>query len=118
MSKNWSGFDGRVFLTDAEFETYKRRPPVRYSYKGHPRTVDNLCEVCGLPPLVGNVLQSSHKIPFIKGVQIFGLTPEWLDLPQNLVWAHRVTCNKSVEIPQSEVIAYLASEYGIKHPNL
>lgn len=40
-----SGFNGRVFLTKSECETYKKRKPVRYIKKKK----QNLCEVCRKP---------------------------------------------------------------------
>ena len=47
-----TGFDGRTFLTEGEWNTYCRRKPVRYILK--PKESD--CEVCGQPPFGDNGL--------------------------------------------------------------
>ena len=96
MSGSWRGFDQRVFLTEAEWSTYNRRPPVRYAAKVL-ATRERVCEVCGRGD-DPKKLQASHKVPFLKGVRQFGLTPEWLDGSENLVWACKVGCNKGAEL--------------------
>lgn len=62
-----------------------------------------VCEVCGDPPTNDNPLQSAHKVPYMRGVIFWKLTPEWLDNPSNLVWAHRRLCNQHVELSDDEV---------------
>jgi hypothetical protein len=99
------GFDGRIFLHDYEHETYLRRMPVRYIRHKLP----DCCAVCGKPSEIGNPLQASHLIPFIKGVRQFKLTPEFLDRKENIVSAHRLACNKSAELSDAQIVAYLAS---------
>lgn len=99
----WGGFDGRVFLTEAEHEAYLRRPPVRFARRG--KSGDgSICEVCGLPPTEDNPMQVSHLIPFMSGVQVYGLTPDFLDGDVNLKWAHRKVCNKQVELNVDEIV--------------
>lgn len=83
------GFDGRMFLDEAEWLTYCRRKPVRYIRR--PRAA---CQVCGRPGSLRNPLQSAHIIGFDVGVIDLGLTPEFLDSEKNIVTAHRRACNK------------------------
>lgn len=98
-------FDGRVFLTTAEWETYLRRMPVRYIKRQHSTT----CHLCGLPPEEGNPLQHSHLIPFNLGVKKYRLTPDFLDSEHNIVSAHRSVCNKGVELAPEAVEALLSA---------
>ncbi|WP_231637072.1 hypothetical protein [Microbacterium sp. No. 7] len=60
------GFDGRVFLTDAEHQTYLRRRPVRYVRKVI--AASNSCSVCGEDGSAENPLQVAHIVPFGLGV--------------------------------------------------
>lgn len=89
-----AGFDGRIFLDEAEWQTYCRRKPVRYIR----RAKSDTCEVCPEPPSADNPLQSAHIIGFDIGVIELGLTPEFLDSQANIVTAHRRTCNKRSEL--------------------
>ena len=103
----WYGFDGRMFLTDVEHATYCRRLPVRYAAKGAgPKP--KICDICGRPSELKNSLQAAHRIPFNLGVIRYRLTPEWLDRPENLVWAHRQICNKKAEFSSTQIEAMLA----------
>lgn len=88
------GFEGRVFLTEAEHSTYLRRLPSRVNHKHR----KELCEVCHKPAAPGNPLETSHVIPFAVGVVQFKLTPEFLDGAHNLKTAHKKMCNKAVEV--------------------
>ena len=99
------GFDGRVFLTDAEHETYMRRMPVRYVR--HKKAA--MCCVCGLPGSATNPLENAHKIPFGLGVRKFRLTPDYLDSKENIVTAHKSSCNKSCELPEDLITATIRS---------
>src|SRR5688572_8091024 len=75
------GFNGRMFLEEAEWLTYCRRKPVRYIRR--PRaTTCWLCHSMGSPY---NPLQSAHRIGFDVGVIELGLTPEFLDSEENIV---------------------------------
>jgi len=103
--KNNIGFNGRVFLTDAEWQTYMRRMPVRYIRKPH----GEACTLCGLPASGDNPLEHSHRIPFKLGIVMFHLTPEYLDGEHNIVSAHKRTCNKGVEMSPDEISAYLTA---------
>ena len=98
-------FDGRVFLTTAEWETYLRRMPVRYIKRHHSAT----CHLCGLPSEEGNPLQHSHLIPFNSGVKKYKLTPDFLDSEHNIVSAHRSGCNKGVEMAPDEIEDFVAT---------
>lgn len=95
------GFDGRVFLTEAEHETYLRRMPVRFVK--HKK--DAICCVCGLPGTAKNPLENAHRIPFGVGVRKFKLTPDYLDTKENIVTAHKAVCNRSSELSETEVLA-------------
>ena len=112
--ENWwtSRFENEPFLTEAEWRAFLNRPPVRYTWQKlkKVRKAQN-CEVCGQPPMDKNKLQAAHHIPFLKGVQHLGLTPEFVD--ERLVWAHRVKCNAKAELGFMATLAYLRTQ-GIK----
>lgn len=101
-------FDGRVLLTESEWRTYMRRMPVRFIRKQH----SPVCHHCGQPGTPSNPLQHSHRIGFNVGIKQFGLTPDFLDSSDNIVSAHRTTCNKAVELLPSEVLSLLAG-FGV-----
>lgn len=101
------GFDGRVFLSEAEHQTYLRRRPVRYVRTAIPASQS--CSVCGHAGSVENPLQVAHVVPFGLGVVHFKLTPEWLDSPGNLRWAHRRGCNKAAELTLEQAAAHLVA---------
>jgi len=102
----WEGFDCRVFLTDHEHATYRRRLPVRYAAKNLGKK-PKACEVCGEPATPENPLQAAHRVPFGVGIRQFRLTPDWYDSRQNLIWAHRRVCNKKVELSASQIDALI-----------
>lgn len=99
------GFDGRRFLTEAEWETYLRRKPVRYIRK--PKS--EICELCGNAPTEDNPLQNAHKIGFDLGIVYLALTPEFLDGDMNIVTAHRRKCNNEAEIGLADACRLLAN---------
>ena len=88
------GFDGRTFLTQAEWECYIRRKPVRYIKKRKPDT----CEICGGRATQDNPIQNAHIIGFTMGVTQLGLTPDFLDGDDNIVAGHRSICNAKAEL--------------------
>ena len=83
-----------MFLDEAEWRTYCRRKPVRYIRR--PKATK--CAWCSLPGCPENPLQCAHVIGFDMGVMDLGLTPEFLDSKDNIVTAHRRTCNKQSEL--------------------
>lgn len=90
-----SGFGNRPFLTQEEWETYGRRMAVRYipsKLKGQ------VCTICGRPAEDGNPLQNAHRIGFYVGVLSLGLTPDFLDRPENIVTSHQKYCNRKSEL--------------------
>jgi hypothetical protein len=95
------GFEGRTFLHEAEWLTYRRRKPVRYIRR--PRA--DRCSLCPKPASPNNPLQSAHIISFDMGVIELGLTPDFLDSEKNILTAHRRTCNKGCEL---DLIASMA----------
>ena len=97
------GFDGRTFLTEEEWRTYLRRKPVRYIR----RATREFCEICGGGRDAENPFQHAHRIGFDIGVVRLALTPEFLDGEQNLVTAHRATCNKSAEFDLESSMRFL-----------
>jgi hypothetical protein len=107
-SVEWAGFDGRTFLTEQEWRSYLRRPPVRYPRRSNPIAKDSVCGICGPPegPTFGT-LQLAHRIPFTRGLCKLALTPDFLDHPRNLVVAHRHACNKKVELGLEESLQQL-----------
>jgi hypothetical protein len=68
------------------------------------------------PATLDNPLQAAHLIPFGVGIIRFWLTLDWLDGPHNLIWAHKLTCNKEAEIPTSRIVEYLKQKFGIEIP--
>jgi hypothetical protein len=103
------GFDGRMFLDQAEWETYCRRKPVRYIRR--PKT--STCQVCGISASDDNPLQSAHVIAFDLGTIDLALTPEYLDSDENIVTAHRRSCNRRAELGLHDAIVRLTS-LGVK----
>ncbi len=101
-----NGFDGRVFLTDAEHQTYLRRMPVRYLKQ----PLAKLCSVCGGPATPEQPFERSHKIPFGLGVKVYRLTPDWLDGDHNIVTAHRGACNKAAELQHDKILEMLPTD--------
>ena len=89
-----SGFDNRVFLTEEEYRTYKRRMPVRYIK--HKK--QNLCCVCGEEGTTSKPLENAHILGFRYGILDLRLTPDFLDRPENIKTAHRGRCNAAVEL--------------------
>ncbi len=104
--KRNTGFDRRIFLTAAEWDTFCRRKPVRYIRKSKER----VCQVCGLPATPGNPLQNAHIISFDVGVIDLALTPDYLDSDTNIVSAHRNQCNKAAELDLQRSMIHLGSQ--------
>ena len=100
----WLGFDGRLTLTPEEWESYKRRPPVRYTlqqYGNIPRPSTCDYESCSVPRSTKKRITLAHGIGFQFGIAELGLTPDWLDSNDNLVgWAHEGICNKRLGVPE------------------
>jgi hypothetical protein len=101
-----AGFDGRMFLHDYEYETYKRRMPVRYLKT----KLSKVCFVCGLPETSDNPFQRAHRIPFNAGILKFRLTPEYLDKDSNIVTAHRKLCNAAAELTEEQIVEFLSKQ--------
>lgn len=97
------GFEGRTFLTEEEWWTYRRRRPVRYIRKPYLEK----CEICGLPAAEGNPFQNAHKIGFGVGITRLALTPEFLDSDKNIITTHRSVCNRSAELSIEEAMKLL-----------
>lgn len=97
------GFDGRTFLTEAEWATYCRRMAVRYINL----PLESACKICGLPATPANPLQNAHVIGFTPGVLYLALTPEFLDSTANIVTAHRGVCNRAAELSLLDSMARL-----------
>lgn len=113
-AKFWKeGFDGRIFLTEEEWRTYLRRAPVRYPRRTMPPR--KVCGVCGRRGPKSNPLQVAHRISFIDGVRFLALTPDFLDDPKNLTWAHRKTCNRVLEL---DVLAAMRQLRALGVPDL
>ena len=99
----------QVKLTPTEYEVLKRWPPVRRAGNAAhrrgilpPEPKPAHCRHCGRPATGENPLQICHRIPFLKGIIEGGYTPDYLNRPDNLIWAHRTGCNKAVEVPKSQ----------------
>lgn len=100
-----TGFQGRMFLSRDEWETYCRRKPVRFVHKKK----EAACQVCGEPGSPDRPLQNAHVIGFDIGVIDLALTPDYLDSDTNIVTAHRSHCNKKAELNLHASIARLRS---------
>ena len=100
------GFDGRMFLTEAEHSTYLRRMPVRYVK--HKKSL--LCCVCGKPGTKESPIENAHKIGFRDGIVRYWLTPDYLDREENIASAHRGACNSAVEWTHEQVQEFLGKE--------
>jgi hypothetical protein len=103
------GFNGDIFLTKSEWETYRKRMPVRYIMK---KKIE-LCEICGKHETNDNPFQNSHIIGFKIGIVYLGLTPEYVDGHENIVCAHRKNCNSKAELNLMESCKQLKLK-GIK----
>lgn len=105
------GFGNRVWLTEAEWETYRRRVAVRYPQKLRPQVVardGESCSICGATSEdVGRPIELAHRVPFKLGVVDWGLSPDWLDGVANLCLAHRGACNDSAELTTSQIPGHL-----------
>jgi hypothetical protein len=88
------GLEGRQFLMEVEWMTYRRRKPVRYIRKKK----DLKCGVCGQPETADNPFQNAHIIGFDLGVIDLALCPEFLDSDANIVTAHKKRCNRASEL--------------------
>lgn|GEM_PF-1799108 len=97
------GFGTRVFLTKAEWNTYRRRKPVRYIKRTH----EPQCFVCGGPETASNPFEHAHRIGFEIGVICLGLTPDYLDGPENIVTAHKKGCNRTAELEIEQAMQML-----------
>jgi len=107
------GFNGEVFLTKEQWDTYRKRMPVRYISKKK----KGLCDVCGEQSKENNPIQNAHKIGFGLGILYLGLTPEYVDEDENIMSAHRTKCNKSVELDLEGSCRQLKNAGIIKLPN-
>jgi hypothetical protein len=110
--KFWKvGFDGRTFLSEEEWRTYLCRPPVRRCYIDFQKVQgtgrNNRCTVCNGPDSPENPLQAAHVINALSGVRYFALTPDFLDHPDRLAWAHRQGCNRKVELDFTGTMEHL-----------
>jgi hypothetical protein len=103
------GFDGRIFLTKEEWETYCRRKPVRYIRKQKITT----CEICGKSEEQGNLFQNAHMIGFDFGITYLALTPDFLDLDIHIKTAHKINCNKKCELSLKQILIYLKKNNNI-----
>ncbi len=92
-----------MFLTEAEWQTYCRRKPVRYIRKDK----DATCHICGNAATAENPFQNAHIISFDMGIIELALTPEYLDSDANIVTAHRTGCNKATELDLTAAMAHL-----------
>lgn len=104
------GFEGRAWLTEAEWATYRRKVAVRYNRSKRATVVSrpgDLCFTCGEAAVEGHKMQLAHRIPCRVGVIDWGLTPDWLDHVDNLCLAHSGACNHAAELTTSEIAKFL-----------
>lgn len=100
------GFDDRTWLTVEEWQTYRKRLPVRYLSRIKPLILQRdqgLCSYCQLSESEDRPMQLAHRIGFHVGVLQWGLTPDWLDHPENITLAHRGLCNNSMELNDNQI---------------
>jgi hypothetical protein len=103
------GFEGRVFLTEVEWQTYRRRKPVRYIRRKHKK----VCAICGKKARIPQEFQHAHIIGFDMGIIDLGLTPTFLDAGENIVTAHRGKCNATAELSLDAAMQHLMKFQGI-----
>lgn len=105
------------FLTEDQWRTLSRWHPVRYVSKvlheREPREAAT-CFVCGDPADEARPLHACHRVPF-RSVWEFGLTPDWVNRYENLVWAHAGTCNRAAEFTTAQV-AQIVADLRAEHP--
>lgn len=104
------GFNGRIWLTHTEWETYRRRVAVRYPQKVRQQVAARdgaACCICGGREREDRPIQLAHRVPFKLGVVDWGLTPDWLDGIENLCLAHRGACNDGVELKTEQIPGHL-----------
>src|SRR2546427_5406264 len=92
-----------------EWMTYLRRPPVRYPRSGVNSEIVSpaTCQECKSPETRDNPLHLAHRINALNGVRFLGLTPDFLDDPAHLVWAHKRVRNRKVELDYEGTLEYL-----------
>ncbi|MDY3128089.1 MAG: hypothetical protein SOW59_08225 [Corynebacterium sp.] len=110
-------FDGAIWLTPEQWDTYRRCPPVRYVRQTLLSSIaSDSQETCGVcltkAPL--SELQVAHRVGFTVGVIDWGLTPDWLNQSDNLMIAHRKVCNSAFELTPSDIARKLV-ELGIDY---
>src|SRR5438445_13659975 len=90
------GFGRRPFLTESEWRTYLKRPPVRRGYIQFRKIRGNeakKCAACAKREFERNPLQAGYRINALNGVRYLALTQDFLDEAGRLVWAHMKECN-------------------------
>ena len=102
-----------AFLTPSDHAAFCRWDVPRRNVRGKIEK-GGACFVCGkpAPKCEGHV---SHRVPYRLGIKKYGLTPAWLNRPENLVWAH-ITCNGHAEIPDAEISDHLV-QHGLELPS-
>ena len=103
------GFGDAIFLTEAEWFTFRKHKPARHTHKNK----TNICAVCGLGSIQGKRFEGAHKIPLMKGMANFGLTPDYLNRDENIVTTHNGKCNAKAELSVIDSMK-LMREWGIK----
>lgn len=107
-----NGFAGQIWLTDEQWDTYRRVPPVRYVR--HKLVTSNnsdsivQCFSCGKTDSIKN-LQVAHLIGHSAGIVDWGLTPDWLESPDNLVFTHPGQCNNNVALSPEGIVERLST---------
>lgn len=107
-----------MWLSVAEWETYRRRVAVRYPQKTRAQVITRdgeCCSICGGDGDDSGTrpIQLAHRVPFKLGVVDWGLSPDWLDGVDNLCLAHRGACNDEAELKTAQIPAHLRS-LGLK----
>lgn len=110
-------FDGAIWLTPEQWDTYRRCPPVRYVretlLKARKNVGRAICDYCHIEDDLTE-LQACHRIGFTVGVVDWGLTPDWVNQEHNLALAHRKVCNASLELTPGEVVERL-TQLGVDY---
>ena len=110
--KSNMGFGGRIFLFEDEWNTFTRRSPVRFVR----RKKALVCAYFGKEAAESNPFQNAHIIGFIMGVLQLGLTPDFLDAPENIKTAHKKLCNDRVELSLEQSMQKLRNEGVVRLP--
>jgi hypothetical protein len=111
--KSNTGFNGRTFLTEYEWNTYQKCLPETLIRKmKYPLSCECSTNVDGES---SSNFKKSHKIKFNMGIIQLGLTPDFLDASLNVNVSHKNRIHPPIlqKINLKDAIEILINEYKI-----